>query len=317
MENTTKKNIKKIGIVGVGGGGNNAVIRMIHKNIKNVEFVIMNTECSSFNRVQNFPVTTLQIGKETTKGLGCGANEVIGEQCALENKEEIKNILSNMDMVFLTSGMGGGTGTGAIPIVAEIAQELGILTIGIVTKPFTFEGKQRQLRAERGIIKLRKNVDALIVVLNDNLLKVLGDKTTINEAFSVADDVLRQGIQSITDLLTTVGQINVDFADIKTIMSYKGICYMGIGQASGEDRLLKATKEAIGNPLTETKINNAKGIIFNVYGSENLGLSEINNSIKLINDVVDTEVNVIFGTVIDDTLEDTVKVTVIATGIDN
>lgn len=219
-------------------------------------------------------------------------------------------------MLFLTAGMGGGTGTGAIPVIAKIAKEMGILTVAIVTKPFTFEGNKRTIRAEIGIEKLKSNVDALIVILNDNLLKVVEDKVSINEAFSLADNILRQGIQSITDLITTVGEINIDFADIKTVFNYEGKAYMGIGKAKGENRLVEAVKKAIDNPLTEDKIDNAKGIIFNVTGGENLGLNEINNAIKLINDRISIDANIMFGTVINKDLKDEVIATVIATGIE-
>lgn len=212
--------------------------------------------------------------------------------------------------------MGGGTGTGAAPVVAEIAKEMGILTVGIVTKPFIFEGKLREKRAENGIERLKQNVNALIVVLNDKLLKVAGEKTSINQAFNIADNVLKQGIQGITDLITSVGQINIDFADLRTVMQNKGKAYMGIGRARGENRLSEAIMEAIDNPLTETKIDNAKGIIFNITGSEELGLKEINESMKLVNDRISPEADVIFGTVINDELKDEVSVTVIATGIE-
>ena len=309
-----KENISKIKVIGVGGGGNNAVIRIINEKVLNIETYLVNTETTILKRVNTQNV--LQIGKETTKGLGAGANEEVGERSAIESQEEIKNILQNTDMLFLVAGMGGGTGTGAMPIIAKIAQEMNILTIGIVTTPFTFEGKKRALRASLGIEKLKDNVNALIVVVNDNLLKISSNKTTINEAFSLADDILRQGIQSVTDLITTIGEINVDFADIKTIFNYKGKAYMGIGKGKGENRLVEATKQAIENPLTENKIDSAKGVIFNVTGGENLGLNEINNSIKLINDKISIDANLMFGTVINKNLKDEVIVTVIATGID-
>ena len=224
--------------------------------------------------------------------------------------------MRDTDILFITAGMGGGTGTGAAPVVAEIAKEMGILTVGIVTKPFMFEGKLRKMRAEYGIQKLQENVNALIVILNDNLLKVSNKNTPLKEAFSLANDVVKQGIQSITDLITTVGQINLDFADIKTIFSYKGKGYMGIGASEGEARVEEAIKQAIENPLTENTIDGAKGVIFNVTGGENLSLSEIDSAIKVINDKVDEEANIIFGTVIDENLKDEVKVTVIATGIE-
>lgn len=304
----------KIKVIGVGGGGNNAVLHIINKQVKNIENYLINTEMGILGKINYRNV--LQIGKETTKGLGAGANEVVGEQAARESKAEIEKILRDTDMLFITAGMGGGTGTGAAPVVAEIAKEMGILTVGIVTKPFMFEGKLRKMRAEYGIQKLQENVNALIVILNDNLLKVSNKNTPLKEAFSLANDVVKQGIQSITDLITTVGQINLDFADIKTIFSYKGKGYMGIGASEGEARVEEAIKQAIENPLTENTIDGAKGVIFNVTGGENLSLSEIDSAIKVINDKVDEEANIIFGTVIDENLKDEVKVTVIATGIE-
>lgn len=304
----------KIKVIGVGGAGNNAVTRMIEDNVKGVSFYMLNTETGTLKRSRTS--NTLQIGVQTTKGLGAGANEIVGERAAIENKEEIKQILSGADLVFITAGMGGGTGTGAAPIVAEIAKEMGILTIGIVTKPFIFEGKARSLRAQKGIERLKENVDDLIVVLNDNLLKVTDSKITLNNAFSLADNILEQGITSITDLLTSIGEVNIDFADIKTTMSYKGKAYMGIGSAVGEKKIEDAVRQAIENPLTESKIDGAKGVIFNVKGNNTLSLIEINSAVSIINDKVSDDANIIFGTVIDDNLGDRVQVTVIATGVD-
>ena len=304
----------KIKVIGVGGGGNNAVLHIIDEKVKNIEPYLINTEMGVLRRTNYRNI--LQIGKETTKGLGAGANETVGERAARENKEDIENLLQNTDMLFITAGMGGGTGTGAAPVVAEIAKEMGILTVGIVTKPFMFEGKLREMRAEYGIERLKENVNALIVILNDNLLQVANKNTPLREAFLLADDVVKQGIQSITDLITTVGQINLDFADIKTIFSYKGKAYMGIGRAAGEARVEEAVEQAIENPLTENKIDNAKGVIFNVTGGENLSLTEIDSAIKLINDKVSDDANIIFGTVIDESLDDEVIVTVIATGVE-
>ena len=302
----------KIKVLGIGGGGNNAVNRIVADKVQNIETYIINTETKILQRssIKN----TLQIGKETTKGLGAGANPEIGEKSALESKEEIKQILKDTDLVFLTAGMGGGTGTGAISVIAKLAKEMGILTVAIVTKPFAFEGNQRKQKADIGIEKLKENVNALIVILNDNLIKISEDKTSINEAFSLADNVLKQGIQSITDLITNIGEINLDFADLKTILNYKGQAYMGIGKDSNGN-IVEATKKAIANPLTETQIDEAKGIIFNLKGSNNLSLNDINSSIQLINDRVDKNANVFFGTVIDKTLKNDIVVTVIATGI--
>lgn len=306
----------KIKVIGIGGGGNNAVIRMIKDKVQNIDTYLFNTEIKILQRSNSITKNTIQIGKETTKGLGAGADENVGEKSAEENKKEIQEILKDTDMLFLTSGMGGGTGTGAIPVVAEIAKEMNIMTVAIVTKPFTFEGRKRDIRANKGIEKLKQYVNALIVVSNDKLLKVVSDKTSINDAFSLADDILKQGIKSITDLVTTVGEINVDFADVKTIFNYVGNAYMGIGKAEGENSIVQATYKAIDNPLTETQIDGAKGVIFNIMGSEELSLNEINNAIQIISERVDSEANIIFGTVIDKSLEDEVKVTVIATGVD-
>lgn len=304
----------KIDVIGVGGGGNNAALHIINEKVKNIETYLLNTELGAIKRINYRNI--LQIGKETTKGLGAGANETVGENAARESREDIEKILQNTDMLFITAGMGGGTGTGAAPVVAEIAKEKEILTVGVVTKPFMFEGKLRKMRAESGINKLKDNVNALIVILNDNLLKVANKNTPLKEAFSLANDVVKQGIQSITDLITTVGQINLDFADIRTIFSYKGNAYMGIGKSFGEARVKEAIQQAIENPLTESKIDGAKGVIFNVTGGENLSLAEIDSAIKIINDRVDEDANIIFGTVIDNNLNDEVKVTVIATGIE-
>lgn len=309
-----KDKMPKIKVIGVGGAGNNAINRMIEDNVSGVSFYMMNTETGTLKRSRTSNI--LQIGVQTTRGLGAGANELVGERAAIENKEEIKQILQGADLVFITAGMGGGTGTGAAPIVAEIAKEMGILTIGIVTKPFLFEGKARKLRADRGTERLRNNVDDLIVVLNDNLLKITDTKVTLDQAFSLADNVLEQGITSITDLLTSIGEVNIDFADIKTTMSYRGKAYMGIGQASGEKKIEEAVKQAIENPLTESKIDGAKGVIFNVKGDESLSLIEINSAIGLINEKISEDANVIFGTVIDNNMNGEVAVTVIATGIE-
>ncbi len=308
------ENIARIKVIGIGGGGNNAVERINKDKVQNIETYLFNTEINILKRANTKNV--LQIGKMTTQGLGAGSDDKVGEKSAIESKEEIRKILQNTDMVFLTAGMGGGTGTGAIPVVAEIAKEMGILTVGIVTKPFTFEGRKRAIRADLGIEKLKNHVNALIVISNDNLLKVIEDKTSLNAAFALVDNVLKQGIQSITDLITTVGEINIDFADVKTIFNYTGKACMGIGEANGESRLVKAVKQAIENPLTENDISNARGVIFNVTGGEDLGLSEINDAIKIINDTVNTEANIMFGTVIKPELKDNTIVTVIATGIE-
>lgn len=304
----------KIKVIGVGGAGNNAITRMIEDNVKGVSFYMINTETGTLKRSRTSNI--LQIGVQTTRGLGAGANEIVGERAAIENKEEIKQMLRGADIVFIAAGMGGGTGTGAAPIVAEIAKEMGILTIGVVTKPFAFEGKARKLRADKGAERLKNNVDDLIVVLNDNLLKITDSKVTLNNAFSLADNILEQGITGITDLLTSVGEVNIDFADIKTTMGYRGKAYMGIGRASGEKKVEEAVKKAIENPLTENKIDGAKGVIFNIKGNETLSLIEINSAIGLINEKVSEDANIIFGTVIDEDMGEEVSVTVIATGVE-
>ena len=304
----------KIKVIGVGGAGNNAITRMVEDNVKGVSFYMINTETGTLRRSRTSNI--LQIGVQTTRGLGAGANEIIGERAAIENKEEIKEMLRGADLVFIAAGMGGGTGTGAAPIVAEIAKEMGILTIGIVTKPFAFEGQARKLRAEKGAERLKNNVDDLIVVLNDNLLKVTDSKITLNNAFSLADNILEQGITSITDLLTSIGEVNIDFADIKTTMSYRGKAYMGIGKASGEKKVEEAVIQAIENPLTESKIDGAKGVIFNIKGNNELSLMEINSAVAIINEKVSEDANIIFGTVIDEDMGEEVQVTVIATGVE-
>ena len=303
----------KIKVIGVGGAGNNAVNRMIEDKVHGVTFYLLNTEIGILKRAKTN--NTLQIGVETTKGLGAGANENIGERAAIESKDEIKQILEGADMVFITAGMGGGTGTGAAPVVAEIAKEMGILTIGVVTKPFKFEGKARKVRAEYGIQKLKNNVDDLIIVLNDNLLGITDERVTLNTAFSLADKILEQGITGVTDLLTSTGEVNIDFADIRTTMKYNGKAYMGIGRASGERKVEDAVKQAITNPLTESKIDGAKGVIFNVKGNKDLSLLEVSSAISLVNDRINENANVIFGTVIDANMYDDVEVTVIATGV--
>lgn len=306
----------KIKVIGIGGGGNNAVRQMVNDQVKDVEFYFFNTELAMLNKTKMQNV--LQIGQETTKGLGAGANPEMGEKAAIESKEEIKKVLEGTNLLFLTAGMGGGTGTGAIPVVAEIAQEMGIMTIAIVTKPFLFEGKLRASRADNGIEKLKKHVNSLILISNDKLLKIAGNKKmSIIEAFKMADNVLEQGIKSITDLITSVGDINVDFADIQTMLTYKGMAYMGIGEGTGELRMIDAVTQAIENPLTQNKIANAKGVIFNVKGNSKLTLSEISDGIAKINDLISEDANVIFGTTTDENLGDKVMVTVIATGIEN
>lgn len=303
-----------IKVIGVGGAGNNAVNRMIDAGIKNVEFISVNTDRQALNLSK--AGSKIQIGEKLTRGLGAGANPDIGSQAAEESRAEIAEVLKGADMVFVTAGMGGGTGTGAAPIVAETAKELGILTIGVVTKPFTFEGKKRLAQAERGVASLKGKVDTLVVIPNDKLLQVIDRKTSIVEAFRMADDVLRQGVQGISDLISVPGLINLDFADVKTIMLNQGMAHMGIGRAGGENRAEDAAKQAIQNPLLETSIESAKGVIINITGGSDVGLHEANTAAELVQRNADPEANIIFGTVTDDSLGDEIQITVIATGFE-
>ena len=310
------KDLIKIKVIGVGGGGNNAVNQMIVSDIDGVEYILVNTEKGILERANTNGCKTLQIGKETAQGLGAGANPEVGERAAKESIDDINKLLDGTDLLFLTAGMGGGTGTGAIPVIAEAAKKRGILTIGIVTKPFLFEGKLRSSRANIGIDKLKPNVNALIVISNDQLLKNTETNVSILNAFKMTDDILKQGIQSITDLINSVGTINVDFADVKTILGYNGFSYMGIGKSSGENKIVEATMNALNNPLTENGIDGAKGVIFNIKGGEDISLEDINRSASLIGEKVSPDANVIFGTVIDESLENEVIVTVVATGVE-
>ena len=310
------KDLIKIKVIGVGGGGNNAVNQMIVSDVDGVEYILVNTEKGILERANTNGCKTLQIGKEIAQGLGAGANPEVGEKAAKESIDDIDKILDGTDLLFVTAGMGGGTGTGAIPVIAEEAKKRGILTIGIVTKPFAFEGKLRSVRANLGIDKLKPNVNALIVISNDKLLKNTESNVSILNAFKMTDDILKQGIQSITDIINSVGTINVDFADVKTILDYQGFSYMGIGKSSGENKIVEATLNALNNPLTETGIEGAKGVIFNIKGSEDISLEDINKSASLIGEKVSPDANVIFGTVIDEDLGDNVIVTVVATGVE-
>ena len=303
-----------IKVIGVGGAGNNAVNRMIEAGIKGVDFISVNTDRQALQKSK--AGTKIQIGEKITRGLGAGANPDIGAQSAEENKSEITESLRGADMVFVTAGMGGGTGTGAAPIVAQAAKEMGILTIGVVTKPFTFEGKKRLSQAERGIESLKGKVDSLVVIPNDKLLQIIDRKTSINEAFRMADDILRQGVQGISDLIAVTGTVNLDFADVKTIMLNTGMAHMGIGRASGENRAEDAAKQAVQSPLLETSIEGARGVIINITGGEDLGLHEVNTAAELVQRSVDPEANIIFGTVTDPDMEDEIQITVIATGFE-
>lgn len=303
-----------IKVIGVGGAGNNAVNRMIEAGIRNVEFIAVNTDRQTLNTSR--AGSKIQIGEKITRGLGAGANPDIGAQSAEESRAEIAEVLKGADMVFVTAGMGGGTGTGAAPVVAAIAKELGILTIGVVTKPFTFEGKKRLAQAERGIASLKGKVDTLVVIPNDKLLQVIDRKTSIVEAFRMADDVLRQGVQGISDLIAVPGLINLDFADVKTIMLNQGMAHMGIGVASGENRAEDAAKQAIQSPLLETSIEGAKGVIINITGGPDIGLLEANTAAELVQRSADPEANIIFGTVTDESMGEEIQITVIATGFE-
>ncbi len=306
--------LAKIRVIGVGGGGNNAVNRMIEAKLTGVDFIAINTDAQALQLSQ--AETKIQIGVKLTRGLGAGAKPDIGQKAAEETKEEIAQALKGSDMVFVTAGMGGGTGTGAAPIVAEIAKEMGALTVGVVTKPFSFEGRNRMNQAETGIQNLKTKVDTLISIPNDRLLQVIDKHTSIVEAFRIADDVLRQGVQGISDLISRPGIINLDFADIRTVMKDTGTALMGVGSGTGETRAVEAAKAAISSPLLETSINGAKGILMNITGSDSLGLLEANEAAGIVHDVADPDAEFIFGTVIDERMEDEVCITVIATGFD-
>jgi cell division protein FtsZ len=306
------RNFATIKVLGIGGGGTNAVNRMIGSGVKGVEFWGVNTDLQALS--VSLADNRLQIGAKLTRGLGAGSNPEIGQKAAEESREEIKSSLSGADMVFLTAGMGGGTGTGASSVIAEVAKEQGILTIAVVTKPFRFEGPVRISQAESGVALLKEKVDALIIIPNDKLLQVVERKTSIIEAFKVADDVLRQGVKGISDLITVPGLINLDFADVRTIMFEAGSAMMGIGTGSGENRAVEAAEQAISSPLLEETITGAKGVIFNVTGGTDLTLYEVNDAAEVIYNAVDPDANIIFGAVIDEKLQGDVVVTVIATG---
>lgn len=304
----------RIKVIGVGGGGNNAVNRMISAGLNGVEFIGINTDAQALQMSR--AAEKIQIGIKLTKGLGAGANPEIGHSAAEESRDEIAKALLGSDMVFVGAGMGGGTGTGAAPVVAEIAREVGALTVGVVTRPFSFEGRKRAMQAERGILELRDKVDTLITIPNDRLLQVVDKHTTVQEAFRIADDILLQGVQGISNLITIPGLINLDFADVKTIMADTGSALMGIGQASGENRAAEAARKAISSPLLETSIEGAKGVLLNITGGSNLTLMEVNEASEIVGEAADQEANIIFGAVIDESLKDDIRVTVIATGFD-
>lgn len=304
--------LANIKVIGVGGGGNNAVNRMIDAGVRGVTFISINTDKQALSNSK--AEIKFQIGEKLTNGLGAGSKPEIGEKAAEENKQDIADLVEGADMVFITAGMGGGTGTGAAPYIANIAKSMGILTVAVVTKPFMFEGRNRMKNAESGLKKLKDNIDTLVVIPNDKLLEISDKKTTMLEAFSLADDVLRQGIQGISDLIAIPAIMNLDFADVETIMSGQGLAHMGIGQATGENRALNAVKQAIQSPLLETSINGARGVLLNITGGINMGIHEVNEAAKLIEEAADPEANIIFGANIDESVGDTVKITVIATG---
>ena len=307
-------NFASIKVVGCGGGGNNAVNRMMDAGLKGVEFISVNTDRQAL--ALSNATTKIQIGEKLTKGLGAGAVPDIGRRAAEESREEIAQAIKGADLVFVTAGMGGGTGTGAAPIVAEIARDLGCLTIAVVTKPFAFEGKQRMKNAEMGIADLKQRVDTLVVIPNDRLLQVVSKGTTMLEAFRIADDVLRQGIQGISDLIAVPALINLDFADVKTVMESGGMAHMGIGVGKGENRMVEAAKNAIQSPLLETNIDGARAVLINITGGEDVSIVDINEAANLVMQAADSDANIIFGAGIDESMGDEVRITVIATGFE-
>lgn len=309
----TQSNVAQIKVIGVGGGGNNAVNRMIEDGLEGVEFIAVNTD--SQDLIKSKAPMKIQIGEKLTKGLGAGGDPSKGEASVEESKEEISKALEGADMVFITAGMGGGTGTGAAPRIAAISKEMGILTVGVVTKPFNFEGRKRMTNAERGIEALKNSVDTLVIIPNQRLLAIIDKKTTLIESFRKADEVLRQGVQGISDLISKPGVINLDFADVRTVMADKGVAHMGIGRASGENKAEAAAKAAIQSPLLETTIEGARSVLINFSGDENLGLLEADEAANLIRESIDPEAEIIFGTTINEELNDEVIVTVIATGL--
>ncbi len=302
-------------VIGVGGAGNNAVNNMISNQLTSVEFIAVNTDKQALKH--SMATYKVQIGEKITKGLGAGANPEVGKKAAEESREEVAQLLKGADMVFITAGMGGGTGTGAAPIVASVAKELGILTVGVVTKPFSFEGRKRAESASRGMAELKEQVDSLIVIPNDRLLQVVDKNTSLIDAFKIADDVLRQGVQGISDIIQITGIVNSDFADVKAVMKTSGLAHMGIGSATGENKAEEATKAAIESPLLETSIDGAQGVLVNITGGPDMTILDINTVSSMIQEKVDEDATFIFGSVTDESLQDEIKVTVIATGFEN
>ncbi len=307
--------VASIKVIGVGGGGGNAINRMIKANLRGIEFIAVNTDAQALYHSEA-PIK-INVGKATTRGLGAGSNPDVGRQAAEENAEEIRQALEGADMVFITCGMGGGTGTGGAPVIAEIAKDMGILTVAVVTRPFSFEGHRRRQQADDGLENLKSKVDTLITIPNDKILSIIDKKTPITEAFTVVDDVLRQGVQGIADLITVHGMINVDFADVKTVMENAGSALMGIGYGTGENRAIEAAKAAIESPLLELSIDGAKGVLFNVTGGNDLSMFEVDEAARIITEAADPEANIIFGAVINDSYTGEVKITVVATGFDD
>jgi cell division protein FtsZ len=307
-----QSSVARIKVIGVGGGGCNAVNRMIASEVSGVEFWSINTDAQALTNANT--QNRLQVGQKLTRGLGAGGNPAIGQKAAEESRDEIAMALENSDLVFITAGMGGGTGTGAAPIVAEVAKEVGALTVGVVTRPFTFEGRRRTSQAEEGIAALQSRVDTLIMIPNDKLLTVISEQTPVQEAFRVADDILRQGVQGISDIITVPGLVNVDFADVRAVMADAGSALMGIGVGSGKSRAREAAMTAISSPLLDSSIDGARGVVFNITGGGDLTLHEVNSAAEIIYEAVDPNANIIFGAVIDDRLQGEVRITVIATG---
>ncbi len=314
MEAKQTESFARIKVVGVGGGGCNAVKRMIAEGLQGIEFISINTDAQALLKSQ--AQTRVRIGEKSTRGLGAGGDPKIGQAAAEESAEDLYEVLKGADMVFVTAGLGGGTGTGAAPVVAQIAKEIGALTIGVVTRPFSFEGAHRSRAAEQGAMRLKEHADTLIVIPNDRLLQIVNKNVGLNDAFRMADDVLRQGIQGISELITIPGLINLDFADVRTIMSEGGAALMAVGRASGEDRAKIAAEQAISSQLLDVTINGARGILFNVTGGTNLSLFEVNQAAAIIKETASQDVNLIFGAVIDENMGDNIRITVIATGFD-
>ena len=306
-------NVVNIKVIGIGGGGNNAISRMANSNLQGVEFISINTDRQA---LVGAPGISLQVGERVTKGQGCGSNPEKGKKAVEENREDVAALLKGTDMVFITAGMGGGTGTGGAPVLAEIAREMGILTVGVVTRPFKFEGSKRMSQADEGIDILRSKVDSLVVIPNERLKYVTDEKITFMNAFAFADDVLRQAVQSISDLIKMPGLVNLDFADVCAVMRNAGYAHMGVGRAAGKNKATEAAKMAIQSPLLETSINGARGVILNIVGSSDIGLEEVETAATLVEQSTHPDVNLIFGAAIDDTMEDEIRVTIIATGFD-